>query len=60
MISGKIPKTRNNPVGKCPNCRGNLFEEVSERSYGDPGNETVFFEKFLACGSCRYCEDIEN
>lgn len=58
-MSGKYPKTRNTPVGKCPMCDCDMFEEVAEKTYGGPGHETVYYEKFVACSDCRYMEDYE-
>lgn len=51
------PKTKDISVGDCPECGGKLFEEIAEKTYGSPDNESVYYEKFIACVDCPYQKD---
>ena len=48
------PKTRLHPIGKCPECNANLFEEAQEKGDYHPDHEFIYYELYAVCESCDY------
>ncbi len=59
MSQQTIPKTSNFPIGKCPECNGDLFEEVEEKGDYHPDHEFIYYEKFIACSMCPFTKEYD-
>lgn len=50
------PETRLKPIGKCPDCGDNLFEESIEKGDYYPDHEFIYYEICAVCVNCDYCQ----
>jgi hypothetical protein len=53
------PKLRLHPVGKCPECGGDVYEEAHETGDYHPDHEMIYYNIVEECRDCGWYKHQE-